>query len=429
MQILSRVLEVISEEGTNTFYMKLRGKWQSITFEKRIMKEKWEEAVEIGENLTSIFPKNDRYPQQLALCYQKLGRNKKANKIIQGYLKLNSDLNEMIDFLEHTFDSPSILDSKYVRIRGKNNDGLIEHNFSDGKAYLTKMSRNPKHNVMEKLFYLKVYGYYPVIKNTTPKLINFAEIEKDHLMLFTMEKIEKKEFKMTTNTITQVAEICKAISSIKYGEIRNWFPMQAHEVCHDLQKLLWSFSSIHKEPRNKEVFDFIHEKINKLNYSRNSKTLIKRMEDIIINKRIYKELNPLIHYSIQHGDLFHYNLLWEKSSNKLYVIDWGTVRIGPAWCDMAGFLGKEKITFQEIQSSYLLNNNVSGHLKPIEKLFFIYTLIVVWLIKFSKKEFENSHETHILPAIELMEEMAMNLTDEKVDDEKQLKSITSSISV
>ncbi|MGP4106327.1 hypothetical protein [Virgibacillus sp. L01] len=89
--------------------------------------------------------------------------------------------------------------------------------------------------------------------------------------------------------------------------------------------------------------------------------------------------------------------------------------IGPSWCDIAGFLGESKYSFERIHTEYI-NSEVSSHLEPIEKLFLVYTIIVLWFTEFSKEEFDNSHDIYLRPAIELLEEMATELNENRLKD-------------
>ncbi len=415
---IKRICEIVSREGTKTLYLKLKGKLKSRTFLKLINKGKWEEAVLVGECLFYIFPDNESYPRKLAECYQNLNKYDRAFKIIQSYRKLNYNLKEVVEISEDWIKTKtSSVKSKYLHLHGNNNDGLIEHTLKDSdQKYLTKIIHSNQKEV-EEFFYLRVYKLYPQFKKVTPEFMRITEVKKYNLCLISMEKIDGVQPKLNDKVINHVGKISKLISSVKYGEIVEWFPII--DITHrnnELLNLLWSFSSIHHGWKNKEIFESLYEKMERLGYSTESFSLIRQLEAIILKNNMYNLIEPKKHYAIQHGDYFHWNLLSTQESKEIFVIDWGCMKIGPSWCDMAGFLGTVRHPFHKVQSDFLLNEEVSGHLEPIEKLFFIYTLINVWFTVYSRKEFDKSHAVYLRPAIEQIQQIAMKINNNQLDN-------------
>ncbi|PAV31536.1 hypothetical protein CIL05_02440 [Virgibacillus profundi] len=409
MRGLKRLFQIILEEGFYGVYFKLIGKVKSRILSKLMKEGKWEKAIRTGETLLSIFPDNMYYPLKVAECYQNINKDGQAYKIIQNYFDLNFNLNDVFEISEKQFSDQNLIKSKYLYLGGSNNEGLIEHRLINNK-YLTKITQS-EHKEVEKLFYSKIYKLYPEIKKVTPKFMGITQIKEHNLSLITMQKVEGMGLKLNDKVIHEVGKISKIISSITYGEIYKWFPSNIVKSGSEIHKLLWSFDSIHREHKNKELFMTLYNKMEQLNYLSESILLIERVETIIMEKKMYEKLQPMKHYSVQHGDFFYKNLLSED--NKIYVVDWGCMKIGPSWCDMAGFLGEIRQPFNKIHSNFLLNEKVTGHFEPIEKLFFIYTLITVWISEFSKKEFNNSLELYLRPAVELIEEIAKEIEIDK----------------
>jgi len=416
MHGFNRLVTIISNDGISMVFVKLVGKLKSRHFKQLIKRGKWFKATLVGEQLITLFPNNFNYSVELAKCYQEMGNYFRANDIIQKYMDFNFNLNNVVKMLEHEINSSDNIESKYMNLEGNNNCGLIEHKIYTSKSvnkYLTKISQS-KHNEMEKLFYNKVYYYFPKIRKITPKLVNIKEIDEANLFILTMDKVEGEKPSLDDQTIHKASKISQTISSIKYSEVYQWFPLIVDKEGHKLIDLLWSFGEIHKEFTNKNLFSFIFKEIDNSDYSKETVKLFKRLEIAIMKNKMYKNLEPMDHYSIQHGDFFQWNLLNDNYSNELTVIDWGLMRIGPTWCDMAGFFGEIRYPFHKIKSNFLSNSEASGHMEPIEKLFFIYTLIAVWFVEFSKDEFEKSHEIYLRPAIELMESMVFNYKERQL---------------
>jgi thiamine kinase-like enzyme len=404
--MLKRLLNVLEPRDFIKLTNKVLGKIHAKRFYKLVHKGEWEKAIKIGENLLVIFPRNIDYHRMVARCYQNINNHKCANDIITKCESLNFDLNQVIKILQERLGENSC-ESKYVRLDGFNNRGMIVHTSVDNE-YLTKISQS-KHSRMEKLFYLKVIDYFPTLKNVTPFLKDFFEIPNIELFLITTKKIDGEKPPINKNIISQAGHISKTVSSIKYSQVKEWFPIKVNKEGHPIIDLLWSFTSINEKSTNTKLINTIYKKMKTQNYSTTSLNSIKRVEKVILKNEMYENINPEIHFSIQHGDFFSWNLIKEKHTNNLYLIDWGLMRIGPTWCDMAGFLGEVKYPFELIKEDYLCNKEFSEQLDEVEKLFFIYTLIAVWFTKFSKEEFETSHDTYLNPAIETLEEMVIEM--------------------
>ncbi|MCI1590690.1 phosphotransferase [Heyndrickxia oleronia] len=421
MHLLKKTYKIIIHEGFFALFHKflLWKKYKS--FVKQISQKYWKKAIILGEKLILRYPNEIECYQLLAECYRELGQNNLANLTLKKGLHLYMPLEKIVDCIRKGFNNQTISFSEYCYLGGEQNLGCIEHilkDIEDEKKYLTKISFMSS-NEKERHFYTKIYPRFQSIKTITPRVVQYQELTSGNLLLITMEKIQATNLYQIEEIINKVMNASKIISSIKYTEVSNLLPkpdfdkdfqlfhsyLIDHPIC-----ALHSFIAIHKREANEQLFYLMSKRMQELNYSVKSKSLIKRLENAILANRLYTHISPELHYSLQHGDFDTHNILIEETSSKLYIIDWGNMRIGPEWVDIAGFFGLSKIRFQVINNQFLLNDAFSGHLEPIEKLFFIYTLIVTWFVVFTVEEFNEKIEDYLRPAVLSIESMILELS-------------------
>lgn len=426
MNFFKRIYKILSREGFLYLFKKTIVYKKNRDLEKFMAQKQWDKAVIVAENLVEIFPDKLEYYQRLSRCFTMQGNDELASYTLYKGLKLIINPEKVIERLKWDIDSNSSMKSNYVYMGGEQNLACIEHiKIVNGEVrkYLTKISTISGYE-REKNFYLEIYNTYKQIREITPKLINFIEISADNLALITMEEIEGTEPVLDMKTIKKAIKANKSITSIKYSEIKNLIPIIDEELSiygyknpnHPIY-FINSFVSIHKKSTNQQLFHLIYTKMKAKRYSPISYILMKRLEKIIIDYELYNQVNPDLHYSLQHGDFYDYNMLVEKETNKLYILDWGSMRVGPSWGDLAGLFGQLKLPFYQINELYLIDLDTSYYLDKVEKLFFIYTLIVTWFIVFTRNEFEEKQNLFLLPAIEEVEAMAI----EMIDNEKFIR--------
>ena len=423
MHILKRGYEVIFSEGFVSFSLKLL-LWPINRYCLWLMAlGAWGKAARIGEWLIKLFQKRLEYYHILARCYIALGEEDSATKVLRKGLEKNLLYSKIIGYLSETPGGYIPKATKYVYFGGEQNLGCIEQSVViDGivEKYLTKISTISGFE-KEKLFYQSIYNSYPKIKGITPYLIDIKEIAEDNLVLIRMKKVMGIVPPLNKEMINKAINANKIITSIRYGAIKGDVPMEEkdgefklyygknrkHPIC-----ALQSFSSIHIENVNRQLFASIFKSMKAKGYTYKSIELIKRVESVIIGHRLFTKICPDVHYSLLHGDYGKQNMLVDYKDGNLYIIDWGNMRIGPTWVDIAGFFGQLMQPFHVVKDEFLFNDKVSSDFEPIEKLFFVYTLIVTWFIVFTKREFEENHYLYISPAVEAMEALKKEIISE-----------------
>lgn len=415
MRLIIKSLRVLIQDGVPTFLKKIIEWKRNRDFHKYLVRKDWERVLIYCYRLANNHPEKIEYHQRVARCLKELGRDDEATIALEKGFNNISTLNEVMKILEPTLGFGPTVISKYIYMGGDQNYGCIEHTKSINqhvKKYITKISAlSSVEN--EKKFYLEIYKNFPDIHEITPKLLDYTEWSNPKLTLITMEKIEGTSPLINKKIIGDVIKASKIIASIRYEKLMDCIPNpnlnDDFHLIFDIYprhpiKALHSFSSIHLKTTNEQLFELIYKRMGKLKYSLASFKSMERLENVIFQKNLYQKIKPKVHYSLQHGDFQKHNMILDSNGN-LFIIDWGNMRVGPRWVDIAGYLGQLKEPFQVVKDEFLLNKDKSDHFELIEKIFFVYTLIVIWFIVFPRREFESKHDQYHGPAIEYMESM------------------------
>jgi thiamine kinase-like enzyme len=418
VNLTTKINKFLLGEGVSSISLKLLEWQKNKELQKYINKKKWDKAVKVAERLVILFPDNTNYKLRLASCYQKTEKEEMAFSVLNQGNGLNLNLKDLINTIEKNLDCYSLGKSKYLYLGGWQNLGFIEHEIINERysKLLTKIS-TMEASKNELLFYSHVINLYPEIKEYTPDIISIQELKSEKLCLITMEKLNGSRPEFSDNLIKKVIEISRVISSMSYNSMEKYITLPAHNSVELTPKRLISsmhfLNYSHEEATNKELFHSLYKYMEELNYSNESINLIKDLELIILGNQMYKYIIKDVHYSVQHGDLSSGNFLYENDNKNLYIIDWGHMRIGPRWIDLAGFLGRYKLSFHNVNKLFLSNLDASKHLDQIERLFFVYTLIIAWFSVLSREEFENSHDSHIRPAINYIQQVGKEVIAKK----------------
>lgn len=416
MHLLSRIIKQISHEGFLSLCLKVIYWPKFRTFRRQIGEKEWEKAARIGEYLVKRLSNNIELYMGLAHCYKGLENHYLATNTMQKGLEKILLLTELV---EKVICKTGLSYKSYEYMGGDQNLGCIAYEYSgNGKVeeYITKIVFSDATS-SERLFYLTFLKNFPGLQEITPRVKDYSECSKGGLVLITVEKIVGQQPVISKKVILDIINANKIISGIKYKDIKHKISIQNYKdeftlfnsnyPLHPISAL-HSFIFIHNKSTNIKLFQLVFKHMNKKGYSSTSYMYIGRLKEVIFQWEMFNRIDIDRHYSLQHGDFFLYNMLHNQENNNLYLIDWGNLRIGPSWVDLAGFFGQLKVPFQIIHEEYLLKPSVSGNFDKIEKIFFIYTLIITWFIIFPRQEFEDNINLFLLPAIEAMEKMMMD---------------------
>lgn len=405
-------------EKTEWYRIMKRRKYK--LFKKLIAQNKKNEAIDIGKQLLDGNPGDQMLRKKLSNLYWDIRRKKTCISTMRAVFsqELNAKIDSIIPNIQNAITSDvSSIDSKFVnQSTGTNMVCWIKHTYrleQGTKTYLTKIYRSESNK--EKLFYLKIREQYPILKSITPELINFTEIKPDNVSLLTMEKVVEKQKHLDEEYFNNVLEAHRIITSIRYNDVINLIPQDDFnpkilQVAYNKVSLRLAFTVIHRESTNKEIFKQLYIKLRELSYSPDTIKLIRRLEYIIIDKKMYEKLKPELHYAFLHGDFNRSNILIDNNRCHCKVIDWSNLMVGPVGLDIVQFFKAFDFSFRKIDKLYLTNVYYESHLETIEKIFFIYALIIiVWFQKLDQNTVNTQHHEYLGPAIECLEMLASKI--------------------
>ncbi|WP_139365151.1 phosphotransferase [Litchfieldia alkalitelluris] len=327
-------------------------------------------------------------------------------------------MNDLISEIEAAVGGNTTTDSEIVYAGGEQNIGCIVTKTTN-KDYLTKVSIGYNR---ECFFYTRIYPI--LLKQFNDEaiflspFIKLIRLKESNIHAVVMRKITGTNINIL-ETMQKIITLNQRCSSITYRDLTDQYPFdelhQAFVLFHptnakDPITALHSFSGIHKQENNESLFRQVKKHFRKRHY-RESVAIFDRLEQFILTNKMYEKVDPNINYTLQHGDLFEHNLIQHKDD--VFYIDWGCARFGPKGLDMAGFLGRLKMPFEFIFKHYIHHQH-GNHLSHIDKILFLYMLMITWLIVYEKDELDNIAATDLQYAIDQLEQTWKDLDKDNV---------------
>jgi len=335
-------------------------------------------------------------------------------------LILGSQLEEVMQGIRNKlFPEAGTVDSRYMYLGGRGNYGFVEH-WPVGKAasgndrgYLTKIARAGSTGVKkEKRFYRQICERFPALQEFTPPLVDITEMKEEDLTFLTLRKIAGTvpDNKESLDGITRVQEI---LAAIKYDQIKDYLGENDLNPGFLLDQLVvpvgkrtrYSFASIHQPTTNQKIINWLYQKAAGQKGAGELQAQIGRIKQLILDRQLYARLDPGVNYCLAHGDFGRYNLLAD-SDGRVYVLDWSSYLAAPRGYDMAYYFRKIKWKWRKIEKEFLACPERSGYLTPLEKIFFIYALIVLRFVEeFTDTPFREDYRKFLEPAVDYLEEL------------------------
>lgn len=375
----------------------------------------WESAKVIANDLIKMDPQQANYYFRLGRTYSYLTDYQIAGQIYKTGLKYRHNLTfeKLIEKIQRGItDNLSEISSQYIFIDGRNNLGALIHNYK-GKRYFTKISRYTRGARREKSFYNKVCSKFPSLKQAVPLHIDSQVL--DNILYLTLEMIDNVP--VTEGHVKEVIEISTKITNVKYDEIVkvNPNPKYLFQLRNRPISIVIFFTKIHEEYYNERLFNSFHRLAKQSDYPEAAIQVINRLESLVMENHLYAFIKPEKHYSLLHGDFIPQNLKLKKQGNIPQVFDWATSTIGPQFIDVARYLTTTFIPYPKIKEFYLANDQTGGKLTAIERIFFLYALILLYLLTSRRKSMEERLSDFILPALNDMETLVKEFKKEGYD--------------
>ncbi|RKQ34294.1 phosphotransferase [Oceanobacillus halophilus] len=384
----------------------------------------WEAAKNVAISLIKLNPTHADYHFRLGRSYSFLKKYNKAKKTYQIALKHKHGLSfeQLTEQIQKRFaENAQEVRSNYVYIDGKNNLGAFIHEYK-GRKFFTKISKYTNKNNgagREENFYKDMCTSFSQLRNVVPEYIDSLVIDK--ISYITVEMIDS----IDTNSIAKedylinVIKASQQITSISYEQLDN-YPLpnyvfqfrkgRAISVVH-------FFTQIHKEGYNQKLFQAVKAIMKQHRYPKAVHQLIERLETVIMDNELYTFINPEKHYSLLHGDFAFQNVLIKRENRNPSVIDWTSHTIGPHFIDIARYFTSILLPYSEVKHLYLENDTNNKNLTMIEKIFFLYALVLFYFQKLGRQGLETELSDFILPAVEDVEKLVLSFAQSKEGDQ------------
>lgn len=396
--------------------------------------EEWDEALIVAKELIKQNSKKAENYFLLGRAYAVLKDKENASNNYKKGLehKHNMKMEKLIKKIQLGFaDNPSEVTTDYTSIDGFNNYGAFIHQYK-GKKYFTKISRSTAGAKREDVFYNFICEEFPVLKEIVPLYIDSQFI--DNILYLTLEMIESTP--ISSEHTQDIIKTTQTLSSISYDALVRQYPNPNYSfLMRNKPTAVGIFSTkIHEAAYNKRMFSLLYKLMQQKKYPIPVKDVIQKIESMIMDNHMYLFIKPKKHYSLVHRDFTKRNIKIKKQDNTVKVFDWAGFSIGPHFITIARYLTASLTPYSEVKNIYLDNNNINGNLSKIEKIFFLYILILFYILRLKEKRVEEGLDKYILPALDDMEmlvtefmkndfeEEAKNLLLEKVENENKLKT-------
>lgn len=367
--------------------------------------EEWEAAKNVSRELIYLNSKEAKYHFLLGRAYSVLRDDDRARKsYIRGLESKHSlSMREILKKVQSGFiNKTGYVETEYITIDGFNNYGGFIHT-SDKNKYFTKISRASKGAKREELFYREICEKFPVLKEVTPKYIDSQMI--DGVSYLTMEMID--EDIVEKKDIREVVEITQKIGSINYEDLINDYPNPdyAFQMRNKPTAIAIFFTKIHKRKYNENLFFLLYKLIEQKQYPKIVADVIKQLETLIMDNNLYYFISPNRHFSLVHRDFTNRNIKYNKRDDTIKVFDWAGFSLAPHFITLARYFSSSLTDYKSIQSFYLNDDNKNGNLSLIEKIFFLYSLILLYILRLKEKKIDKNLNKYILPAVEDLERL------------------------
>ena len=371
--------------------------------------KQWTEAIKLGETIVKISGENEEVFRKLAVSYKEVGNCEYAQYYMEKSLLLRTknNIEPIINMVEEDIFSPDLdVKSEYEYLGGAFNLGFIKHAYKKENTtykYLTKIIKDDYPiNIQaskERFFYQVLVKDYPSLKAFTIDMINYMKVKKFKLILITFEKLSND--KKQIGDIKKIINIVESLAEkIKYDDLVRILKIA------DRGRMIPISSSMHRPSTHRFIIKDMRKNAPKVKVKLEIEEIINRIEHIIIDLKLYQEINPKDHYVFCHRDLNAGNIIYDRENDRYNIIDWSTYGLGLRGHDATTFLCDYGLKFIEIRDLYL-NNIEDGDMDiNLKKIFSTYNLLIIWLHRLDLENSLEQMEKCIEPAVDYMQEMA-----------------------
>src|SRR5699024_5771756 len=330
-------------------------------------------------------------------------------------------------------NDPTEIKTEYVLSGGRNNYGAFIHIIGEKKFFTKITNFDTRDAKREEAFYKDISIKYPALRELVPKFVDTKVI--DNVLYLTSEMIE--ETPISSEQLLDVINAIQRISTIKRSEIveKHPNPNYLFQMKNRAISIVIFFTKIHERSYNEQLFNLLYKLLNQNNYPKSVMHIINRLESLIMDNKLYALINPEEHYSLLHGDLIKPNIKSDGNEKNIKVFDWATFTTGPHFIDIARYLSDLLIPYSDVKELYLSNPETGGKLGLVERIFFHYSLILLYIFRLKEKKVDKRLPDCIEPCFlelkSLVDKLDMNeyqkaiqeLSVEKENAEKEITQL------
>ncbi len=373
-------------------------------FAKAMSEKRWDDAISLGESVIENKLADNLLYKDLARANFQASLDKKATLYMREslYLMTKENLVSFLDWVDRNNLKDYELKSTHLYIGGYHNLGVIMHSnqTDDSNNFITKIiPRNPLTNFFihrEAFFSERLREENHLLESITPKMVASCEHENGELKLLTFEKrgessLYNVDFKVAFELNSLI------INSISY-EKGNQIMKEARNRKSTLNPL-----TMHEEETHVKLIENMYRVASGIKDPDKLISSIDLINRSIEGRKIYKDIIPEEYYVFCHGDFNPGNIIYDEEKDVYSVIDWTLYGFGLRGYDLAKFLIRSGNDFITIRNDYLATIFPSKTKKSeLEKIFFVYKLLVLWIASISNSNVDSEIENNIKPAADFL---------------------------
>lgn len=271
--------------------------------------------------------------KKVAVSYFRLGQYDKQQLVLISALQQSTDLSmdEIFIISKRKLINSNLIVSVFPETSiagGIANIGIIHHKIYDVTMYITKV-KDMKNKLVhsEKYFYTTMLKHHSFLNNHSPKYIDHLDVPNTNITLLTLKFIDAN--RSSINDWDKIVEFQSKLFKINYNNNSSKFLGRTI-----LSKRKSYFIKSNYLNGIGQIVTFFNAKFpSDLFYDD-----IHYLKSIILDKQHIKALLETNNYVLQHNDFNPSNVLIEKTTGNLIVIDWDNVEFNLIGKDLVRIL-------------------------------------------------------------------------------------------
>jgi len=373
----------------------------------------YNDAFSVGNRLIGEENSLDnKFYKYLAFCSYYSNRYPQAISHMKASLELktNMNVNQIITKSANSLICKNeIYKSQFVYLGGMSNWGFIEHKLrkTNSREYVRLVSKivegERKYNKLNKESYFHniLCNMYPSFKTVSPMYYQSGDKTNCNIDFITLRKIAGK--KPENHDLAKILEINNIIESIPYTQAKELF----RTIGCDKSK--YQSRGLHKKNIHKEILYIMKKELLAIGGSDITLNIVERMVRLIVNKKLYKLIDPVKHYAFCHNDFHKNNILIENG--ECFIFDWNSYSYSIMGWDMAYYFGKFEFGFKEILEKYI-NIRFKGNSvdSKVGSMFYAYIQVYIWVKRLRGRPADDKVGKYFRPAMDFIAMQAEALT-------------------